>query len=122
MRLTRYRNNPLRNPPLSWESQLPIIYNDPEYLNVTLEIAPWMCYLFVGGEIMVKDTLRRSLAYASLGAAKVAAKRAWESDSYVTSTLSAAEAGMWAEAAKNLLGLEIEEVLHEVPEGNDGKE
>ena len=57
-----------------------------------------------------------------MGAAKVAAKRAWESDSYVTSTLSAAEAGMWAEAAKNLLGPEIGEVLPKVPEGNGEKE
>ena len=49
------------------------------------------------------DTLKRVLGYASLGAAKVAAKRAWESDSYVESAISAAEAGMWAESAKNLL-------------------
>ena len=49
------------------------------------------------------DTLKRALGYASLGAAKVAAKRVWESDSYVESAISAAEAGMWAESAKNLL-------------------
>jgi hypothetical protein len=122
MRLARYLNNPLRNSPVPWGNQLPIIYNDLGYLNVTLDIAAGMCYLFVGGAIMVKDALRRSLAYASLGAAKVAAKRAWESDSYVTSTLSAAEAGMWTEAAKNLLGPEIGEVLPKVPEGYDEKE
>jgi hypothetical protein len=47
--------------------------------------------------------IKRMLGYASLGAAKVAAKRAWKSESYVESTISAAEAGMWAESAKNLL-------------------
>ena len=57
------------------------------------------------------DVLRRALGYASIGASKVAAKRAWKSENYVTSTLSAAEAGMWAESAKNLLGPEIGEML-----------
>ena len=50
---------------------------------------------------------KRMLGYASLGAAKVAAKRALESDSYVESSLSAAEAGMWAESAKNILSSEF---------------
>ena len=54
------------------------------------------------------DMLKRALGYASIGAAKVAAKRAWESESYVESAISAAEAGMWAESAKNLLEREQE--------------
>ena len=55
------------------------------------------------------DIFKRALGYASLGAAKVAAKRAWESDSYVESSISAAEAGMWAESAKNLLVREFDQ-------------
>lgn len=54
------------------------------------------------------DIPKRALGYACIGAAKVAAKRAWESDSYVESAISAAEAGMWAESAKNLLVREFE--------------
>jgi hypothetical protein len=49
------------------------------------------------------------LGYASLGAAKVAAKRAWESEDYVESALSASEAGIWAESAQILLAEEFEE-------------
>ena len=49
------------------------------------------------------ETIKRILGYASIGAAKVAAKRAWESEEYIESSISAAEAGMWAETAKNLL-------------------
>ena len=66
--------------------------------------------------------IKRMLGYGSIGAAKVATKRAWESKSYIESSLSAAEAGMWAEAAKNLLGPEIGEVLPKFPEGYDEKE
>jgi hypothetical protein len=55
--------------------------------------------------------MKRALGYASIGAAKVAAKRAWHSEDYLESSISAAEAGMWAEGAKNLLGDEIEKVI-----------
>ena len=60
-----------------------------------------------GKEVFIMDMLRRALGYASIGAAKVAAKRAWESESYLESAISAAEAGMWAESAKNLLEGEL---------------
>ena len=40
----------------------------------------------------------RLLGYAGLGAGKVPARRAWESDDYIESARSAAEAGMWIEA------------------------
>jgi len=59
--------------------------------------------------------IKRSLAYASIGAAKVAAKRAWNSEDYVESSISAAEAGMWAESAKNLLRGEFEDGESETP-------
>ena len=59
------------------------------------------------------DMLKRALGYASIGAAKVAAKRAWESESYLESAISAAEAGMWAESAKNLLEGELMEAIEE---------
>ena len=59
------------------------------------------------------DLLRRALGYASIGAAKVAAKRAWESESYVESAISAAEAGMWAESANNLLQGEFNKEIKE---------
>lgn len=54
--------------------------------------------------------LSRIVGYASLGAGKVAAKRAWESEEYVESALSAAEAGMWLEAARDLLESEPIEI------------
>ena len=47
--------------------------------------------------------LRKGLGFATLGAAKVAAKRAWESEDYIESALSAAEAGFWADASMNWL-------------------
>ena len=49
------------------------------------------------------SVLKRVLAYASLGAAKVAGEQALRSDEYIDSALSAAEAGLWVEAARNLL-------------------
>jgi hypothetical protein len=53
--------------------------------------------------------LRRVLGYATLGAASVSARRALESDEYLESALSAAETGLWAEAAANLLETERDE-------------
>ncbi len=47
--------------------------------------------------------LARILGYGTLGAAKVSARRAWESDDYVESALTAAQAGVLAEAARELL-------------------
>ncbi len=58
--------------------------------------------------------IKRALAFASIGAAKVAARRAWESESYTESAISAAEAGLWAESAKNLL----EGALKKAPQPN----
>jgi hypothetical protein len=49
------------------------------------------------------DILKRILGYASIGAGKVAARRAWKSDGYIDSAMSSAEAGLWFEAATNLL-------------------
>ncbi len=49
------------------------------------------------------ELIERLLGYASAGAGKVAARRAWESEGYIESALSAAEAGMWMEAAADLL-------------------
>ena len=46
---------------------------------------------------------RRLLGYASLGGAKVATRRAWESEDYMESMLSSVEAGAWLEASQNLL-------------------
>ena len=67
----------------------------------------------------MKDIIRRALAYGSIGAGKVAARRAWESKDYAESILSSAEAGMWFESAKNLLGPEIEKLLPEKDEGDE---
>ena len=67
------------------------------------------------------DIIRRALAYGSIGAGKVAARRAWESKDYTTSILSSAEAGMWFESAKNLLGPEIDKLLPGKTEKNDGE-
>ena len=47
--------------------------------------------------------VKRAFGYGAVGAAKVAARRAWESKRYGKSALSAAEAGFWAESARNLL-------------------
>jgi hypothetical protein len=67
--------------------------------------------------------IKRALGYASIGAAKVATKRAWESESYVESALSAAEAGMWAESAKNLLSSEIKKFIPQTPQsGKDSQD
>ena len=52
-------------------------------------------------------TFTRILGYASIGAGKVAAKRAWESEDYLESAISAAEAGMWIEAGTDLLAEEF---------------
>lgn len=52
--------------------------------------------------------IRRMLGYATLGVASVSARRAWESENYLESALSAAETGMWAEAARNLLEGELD--------------
>jgi hypothetical protein len=54
-------------------------------------------------EVLKMGIMKRIFGYSSIGAAKVAAKRAWESEDYLESALSAAEAGMWGEAARNLL-------------------
>jgi hypothetical protein len=53
--------------------------------------------------------------------AKETARRAWKSESLVDSAVFAAQTGMLAEAASNLLGPEIGEVLPKVPEDNDEK-
>ena len=53
--------------------------------------------------------LKKILGYASLGAAKVAAKRAWESEDYLESMISSVETGFWAEAGKNFLSGEFSE-------------
>jgi hypothetical protein len=47
--------------------------------------------------------VKRAFGYGAVGAAKVAARRAWESQRYGKSVLSGAEAGFWAESARNLL-------------------
>ncbi|MEW6664145.1 MAG: hypothetical protein AB1512_02845 [Thermodesulfobacteriota bacterium] len=57
--------------------------------------------------------IRRMLGYATIGAATVSARRAWESDGYLESAISAAETGLWAEAARNLLGADSEDVAEE---------
>ena len=67
------------------------------------------------------DIIRRALAYGSIGAGKVAARRAWESKDYTTSILSSAETGMWFESAKNLLGPDIGELLPGKIEGDGGE-
>ena len=53
--------------------------------------------------------LRRMFGYATIGAAKVAGKRAWESEEYIESAMHAAEAGLWVEAARILLEREAED-------------
>jgi hypothetical protein len=54
--------------------------------------------------------IRRMLGYATIGVATVSARRAWESEDYLESALSAAETGLWAEAAGNLLEHEWDEL------------
>jgi hypothetical protein len=72
-------------------------------------------------EVFIMGMVRRILGYATIGVAKETARRAWKSESLVDSAVFAAQTGMLAEAANNLLGPEIGEVLPKVPEGNDEK-
>jgi len=60
--------------------------------------------------------VRRILGYATIGVAKESARRALESKSYIESGVFAAQTGVLAEAAKNLLGPEAEKLLPERPE------
>ena len=82
----------------------------------------WIHQCYIMGRRFAMGMIRRMLGYATVGAAKETAKRAWKSESLVDSAVFAAQTGMLAEAAKNLLGPEVGQVLPEVPEGNDGKE
>ena len=59
--------------------------------------------------------LSRILGYGTLGAAKVSARRAWESDDYIESAITAAQAGVLLEAARDLL----EEEPIEIPEEDE---
>ena len=64
--------------------------------------------MLISGRCFEMGIIRRMLGYATLGVATVSARRAWESEDYLESALSAAETGMWAEAARNLLEGEFE--------------
>ena len=66
-------------------------------------------------EVFLMGMVRRILGYATIGAAKETARRAWKSESLVDSAVFAAQTGMLAEAAKNLLGPEAEKLLPERP-------
>ena len=44
--------------------------------------------------------MRRILGYAAAGAAAEAARRSWESETFIDSAFDAAEAGLLAETAK----------------------
>ena len=67
------------------------------------------------------DIIRRALAYGSIGMAKETARRAWKSESLIDSAIFAAQTGMLSEAAKNLLGPEIDKLLPGKTEEDDRK-
>jgi hypothetical protein len=100
-------------------NQIVHIDNNLWWLKLTLDFWIYQCYII--GWRFAMGMIRRMLGYATVGATKETAKRAWKSESLVDSAVFAAQTGMLAEAAKNLLGPEIGDVMPEVPEKNDEK-